>query len=271
MGTEALFRLENLDFLYGSYAALKDLSLSVFRGEIVGLLGPNGAGKTTLLKLLGGLHRHSGGKAWFASRPLRLWDRRAFARKVAYLPQQARVLFPFTAREVVLMGRLPHQTGTFFESAHDRARVSEALELTGCTELADRYFQDLSGGEQQLICLASALAQDPEVLLLDEPTAFLDLRHQLQILEILEALHSQQSVTMVLVTHDLNIAQALCTRLVFLKAGRLVREVWDPEDHPVAPDLIEEVFDVRADRIPDAGIRLHVRPPAAGRRDPESR
>lgn len=247
-----VYRLESLSYTYGSHPALREISTRIVGNEIVGIVGPNGAGKSTLIKLIGGLMRGWQGAIHFQGRPLGAWKRREIAKRVAYVPQQAQMPFPYTAREVVLMGRLPHQDGSFFESARDRDRVDRALEVTDCGHLADRSFGSLSGGERQLVVLASALAQDPEVLLLDEPTVFLDLKHQLAISRILSELHRQHGVTLVLVTHDLNMAQAFCTRVLAMKDGRLVADRTRPDSTEaltLEAGLIEQVFDVRAESI----------------------
>jgi iron complex transport system ATP-binding protein len=242
-----IYSLRSLGHRFDDLEVLSNITFSVAKGEIVGLVGPNGAGKTTLLRILCGLLRGWKGELDFMARPIRNWDRQAFARVVAYLPQQTRIAFPYTVREVVLMGRLPHQDGSFFESRADHARVEEVLDLTGCSHLASRYFQELSGGEQQLVSLASALAQDPSVLLLDEPTVFLDLRHQLQIYQILSRLQQANRTTLIIVTHDLGLAQSFCRRLLFLKQGK-IRADLSSESGPIkiGPQLIEEVFDVKA-------------------------
>jgi iron complex transport system ATP-binding protein len=243
-----VFRARNLGHRFGDFHALRDLSFSIGAGEILGVVGPNGAGKTTLLRILCGLLRGWSGRIDFQGKPIGAWDRRAFARQVAYLPQQATIAFPYTAGEVVLMGRLPHQNGGFFESEEDHRRVEEALRLTDCEPLSRRFFHDLSGGEQQLVGLASALAQDPTVLLLDEPTVFLDLRHQLQIYRILKNLHETRGLTLIVVTHDLDLAQSFCSRLLLLKGGVIAADIRaargsGPE---ISSDLIENVFDVKA-------------------------
>jgi iron complex transport system ATP-binding protein len=246
----SVYALRSLSHRFDDLEVLRDITFSISKGEIVGLVGPNGAGKTTLLRILCGLLRGWKGQLEFMSRPIRGWDRREFARVVAYLPQQTRIAFPYTVREIVLMGRLPHQDGSFFESREDHMRVSEVLELTGCAHLASRYFQDLSGGEQQLVSLASALAQDPSVLLLDEPTVFLDLRHQLQIYDILQHLQQANRMTLVIVTHDLSLAQSFCSRLLCLKDGRVVADLsGDAGTIMMEARLIEKVFDVKATEI----------------------
>jgi iron complex transport system ATP-binding protein len=247
--TGDLYRLEGVGYSYGAIPALEEIGTHVAAHEIVGLVGPNGAGKSTLLKLLGGLLRGWRGAIHFQGIPLERWKRCEIAKRVAYVPQQAHITFPYTAREVVLMGRLPHQDGSFFETGRDREQVDRALALTDCRHLADRPFGSLSGGERQLVVLASALAQEPQVLLLDEPTVFLDLKHQLAISSILSELHRDHGVTLILVTHDLNMAQAFCSRVLAIKDGRLsavVTRLAGADALTFGADVIEDVFEVRA-------------------------
>jgi ABC-type cobalamin/Fe3+-siderophores transport system ATPase subunit len=255
-----IYRARGLGYRFGGLHALDDLSFAIRAGEILGVVGPNGAGKTTLLRILCGLLRGWSGDLAFRGRPIGAWDRRAFARRVAYLPQQAGIAFPYTAREVVLMGRLPHQNGGFFESDEDHRRVEEALRLTDCEKFSRRLYHDLSGGEQQLVGLASALAQDPTVLLLDEPTVFLDLRHQLQIYRILKDLHDARGLTLVVVTHDLDLAESFCSRLLVLKGGALAADIPAAGDSgpEITSDLIERVFGVRASESRSEGGRRRI-------------
>lgn len=243
----SIFEILDLQFRYGDSEVLRKISLEIGRGEILGIVGPNGAGKTTLLRILCGLLRGWTGKLSFMGRAFDTWERRALARLIGYLPQQTRIAFPFTVQEVALMGRLPYQAGQFFDTRADHERIQEVLQLTDTLHLAKRYFQDLSGGEQQLVSLASALAQDPSVLLLDEPTVFLDLKHQLQIYRILKDLHDSHGLDLIMVTHDLNLAQSFCDRLIFMKQGEIVADLRSTEGRPqVPPSLIEQVFEVRA-------------------------
>lgn len=243
----SIYELRDLCFRYGDFEVLRNVSLDIEQGAILGIVGPNGAGKTTLLRILCGLLKGWTGRLSFRNRAFGSWERRALARLIGYLPQQTRIAFPFTVHEVALMGRLPHQTGSFFDTSADHERVRQVLGLTDSFHLADRYFQDLSGGEQQLVSLASALAQDPSVLLLDEPTVFLDLKHQLQIYRILKELHDEQGLDLIVVTHDLNLAQSFCDRLIFMKSGEIVADIHGNGEPPeVSPALIEQVFEVRA-------------------------
>ena len=228
---------------------LREIDIEIARGEIVGIIGPNGAGKSTLLKILGGLLAHWTGDALFKNRSLHQWNRRQLAQQIAYVPQHTHIAFPYSVREVVLMGRLPHQGASFFETGEDLDQVDQALRMTDSLELSDRYFNELSGGERQLVVLASALAQEPDTLLLDEPTVFLDLKHQLLICRILKTLHETRQLTLVLVTHDLNLAQSFCDRIFFLKHGRVMAECCQRDEAGLIlePDVIAEVFEIRAE------------------------
>lgn len=243
--SESLFEVRSLSHQFGTRRVLEELDLSIQPGEVISILGPNGAGKTTLIRILCRLQGGWHGEILYRRQKLQKWPRRVFARQIAYVPQQVEVSFSFTARDVVLMGRLPHQEGQFFETAEDDLIVREMLELTGAAPFADRYFHDLSGGERQLVVLASALAQEPQVLVLDEPTSFLDLKHQLQIYRILKRQHEEEGKTLILVTHDLNLAQSFSSRIILLKAGKKVAEVGPFGDFPVlTPELVGEVFDL---------------------------
>jgi len=203
---------------------LDDVSVTVERGSLTGLLGPNGCGKTTLLNLLSGVLQPSHGEVSLNGISLTGRSRRDIARHLAVVPQETHPAFDYTVMEMVLMGRHPH-LGTFeLEGPSDLALARDALAATGTDHLAGRAYMTLSGGEKQRVVIASALTQSPEVLLLDEPTASLDLGYQLEVAALLRRLNRDRGVTMVLATHDLNLAASLCDRLILMRDGRVVAQ-----------------------------------------------
>ena len=204
--------------------ALRAASVTVARGSLTGLLGPNGCGKTTLLKLLAGVLQPDAGSVTLNGRPLTAMSRRDVARHVAVVPQETHPAFDFTVMEMVLMGRHPHLGVFQLEGPRDFAIAREALAATGTAHLAERQYMTLSGGEKQRVVIASALAQSADVLLLDEPTAALDLGYQLEVASLLRRLNRERGVTMVLATHDLNLAASLCDTLVLLRGGRVLAQ-----------------------------------------------
>jgi iron complex transport system ATP-binding protein len=215
----------HVSFTYGGERlVLDDVSAGVARGSIVGLLGPNGSGKTTLLRLLAGTRTPLRGEIAIEGVPVRSLSRRELARRIAVVPQETHSAFDFTAIEIVLMGRYAHLGPFELEGPDDMAIAREALAATGTAALARRRFATLSGGEKQRVVIASALAQASDVLLLDEPTASLDLGFQLEIASVLARLNQERGVTMVVSTHDLNLAASLCSALVLLKEGRVLAE-----------------------------------------------
>lgn len=207
-------------FGYGDRAVIDDVSLTVAAGEAVGILGPNGSGKSTLLRLLSGVLTPSAGRVELRGRPLAAHTRAELARSLAVVPQETVIEFPFSVTEVVLMGRAPHVGGFAFENAHDVAVARAAMTRTGVLDLADRSILELSGGERQRVILARALAQEAPVLLLDEPAAFLDIRHEVEIYDLLHDLQGE-GATVVTVLHDLNLAALYCDRVILLDGGRI--------------------------------------------------
>jgi iron complex transport system ATP-binding protein len=206
---------------------LEDVSLTVRAGEFVALAGPNGAGKSTLLRLLAGTLVPTEGVVEVDGVPLRQLGRRALARRVAVLPQRLTLSFEATVEDLVFLGRTPHAPALAAfrgPSARDRAAVEEALAVTGTAPFRRRAFQELSGGEQQRVALALALAQEPEALLLDEPTSHLDPGHALEILDLVAGLHTRRGVTVVAVFHDLNLAALYAERLVLLHRSRVAAD-----------------------------------------------
>jgi iron complex transport system ATP-binding protein len=216
-----ILTLEGVSFSYGAAPLFRDLGFTVRSGEFIGLLGPNGCGKTSLLQLIAGVSRPERGRILLQGKSLNEIPRNEIARMVSVLPQETFVEFPFTALEVVLMGRSPYLKRFQWEGPRDLEIAQEAMRLTDCLEFAERDVRSLSGGERERVLLARALAQEPKILLLDEPTTHLDLKHQSEIFRLLRKLHVQQGLTLIVVLHDLNFAATACQRLLLLAGGRL--------------------------------------------------
>ena len=226
-----IYRLAEVGYGYpGSRAlALREMTLNIARGEFLGVIGPNGSGKSTLLKLLAGFLAPRSGVVTLADRSIDRYTTLELARQIAVVPQHVHFIFPFTVEEIVRMGRLPHRssgvtlTGGGRASVGDQAIVRAALEQLGLDTLADRSILELSGGERQKVLVARALVQQPKILLLDEPTAFLDLHHQVAVFRIMKELN-RQGMTVVAVSHDLNLAALYSQRLVLMEQGRIRKE-----------------------------------------------
>ena len=227
------------------------VSLDIAAGEAVGILGPNGSGKTTLLRLLSGSAKPLSGRVRLGDADVLTFSRRALARRIAVVPQETSLAFDYTVLEIVLMGRYPH-LGTFeVEGAGDMAIAMAALESTGTASFASRPFRTLSGGEKQRVVIAAALAQletsasgseASALLVLDEPTASLDLKYQFEIGALLRRIHDERGITVLLSTHDLRFAAALCHRLVLLAQGRVLAQGTPAE--VLTPALVGRLFDV---------------------------
>ncbi|HEY8492473.1 MAG TPA: ABC transporter ATP-binding protein [Myxococcota bacterium] len=239
--------LEGVTLRLGTRQVLAGAELSVAPGEVVGLLGRNGAGKTSLLRVACGLVAPDAGAVWLEGRPLAAWRRRERARAVAFVPQETHFPFPFTVAEVVLMGRAPHLGWLGFESRHDLDAAHDAMTQLGIEALAERPVPSLSGGERQLAVVARALAQEPRLLLLDEPTAFLDLRHRLDVLARVRAFAAAGGSALV-VSHDLGLAARACDRLALLAGGRILAA--GPPAEVLVPELLREAFAIEAHVVP---------------------
>jgi iron complex transport system ATP-binding protein len=229
----------------GAPRVLDGVSLSVPRGSIVGLIGPNGSGKTTLIRLLSGTLKPTTGSVALDGIPLSTLSRRDLARHVAVVPQDTHVTFDFSAIEIVLMGRYAHLGAFALEGPDDFAIARQALAATGTTALESRQFATLSGGEKQRVVIASALAQASDILLLDEPTTALDVGFQFEITTLLAQLNRERGTTMVVSTHDLNLAATLCTELILIRGGRVLAQGKTREI--LTADNIRQLYNVEAD------------------------
>ena len=234
------------------------VTLEVAPGALVGVLGPNGSGKTTLLRLAAGALRPDAGHVRVGGREVRSVPRRELARRLAVVPQETALAFDYTALEVVLMGRYPHLGAFEIEGPADLGAAAAAMSATGTAPLAERAFRTLSGGEKQRVVIASALAQldagngasstaasTDSLLLLDEPTASLDVRYQLEVMSLLRRLHDTRGMTIVLTTHDLRFARAMCTEIVRLARGRLLAS--GPPARVLTPARLSELFEIDAE------------------------
>jgi iron complex transport system ATP-binding protein len=244
------FQIKNLSFRFPSSPfKLDSLDLSIEKGELVGFLGPNGAGKSTLLRLMAGLLKPQKGEIFVERRALLTVDIRTRAKKVAFVAQSTDFPFPLSVWEIVEMGRHPFLGRFERMSSKDKSICERALELCDVQDFRDRFYHELSGGEKQRVLLASALAQTPEALLLDEPTLSLDLEHQMKLFEIIHMLHRTEGLTVIVATHELNLANRFLDRLVLMKNGKI--EADGKPAKILTPARIQSVLNVEVDLLKD--------------------
>lgn len=221
---EATFTLKNASFEVPGRTLLQPLSLTFPPGKVTGLIGHNGSGKSTLLKMLGRHHAASSGEVLLNQQPVGRWKSKAFARQVAYLPQQLPAAEGMTVRELVAIGRYPWHGALGRFGQEDRDRVEDAIAQVGLNAFAGRLVDSLSGGERQRAWLAMMVAQNSRCLLLDEPTSALDIAHQVEVLALIKALSQQRGLTVIAVLHDINMAARYCDHLVALRQGVMIAE-----------------------------------------------
>lgn len=215
-------RVSNLSYSYGKSIVLNDISFQIERGDFIIIIGPNGSGKTTLLRLLAGIISAGSGQIEVDGDSVGKYSKKSLARKIAYVPQMASADIPFTVSEVVLMGRSPHMGMLGLEKEKDLIKSREAMKFTELDHLSTRRLNQLSGGECQRVFIARAICQETEIILLDEPTASLDLAHQTRIMDLMERLQKERDVTVVMVSHDVNLAAMYGRTLLLLRDGRIV-------------------------------------------------
>ena len=242
---------DNVSFRYapGAPLVVDGVSVRLSEGAFVGILGPNGSGKTTLLRLLSGTRQPTSGRVLLDDRPLEHLSRRAVARQIAVVPQETELAFEYRAIEIVLMGRHAHLGMFAVEGPEDLRIAEQSMAATGTAHLANRLFHELSGGEKQRVVIAGALAQSANLLLLDEPTASLDLGYQLEIATLLRRLNEEHGVAMAISTHDLNLAASICRELVMMRDGRVIAA--GPTNEVLRPDTVRALYDV------DADVQMH--------------
>jgi len=249
-----MIEVNSISFRYHDDWVLEDVSFRAERGEFVGLIGPNGSGKTTLLKILYGLLTPQKGEILFELVPIKKMERADIAKRIAVVAQETHLLFPFSVLETVLMGRSPYLGHLMFENEKDLEIAKKAMEWTKIVPFSERHMDELSGGERKRVFIARALAQEPEVILLDEPTASLDIQHQIDFLDLILTLNRERGLTIIMASHDINIASEFCDRLILLQGGRIY-QMGTPEQ-VITKDNIETVYgcEVWIDRNPISGI-----------------
>lgn len=219
-----MISVKDLHFAYQDADVLNGISFEISTGEMVAIMGPNSSGKSTLLHIICGVLRPRTGEVLISSRPIQALSRREIAKSVALVPQIQAAGLPFTVAQTVLMGRNPHRSALSFDNDNDLRVVTNALLMTDTYHLRDRYLDELSGGERQRVTIAKALAQDTLCLLMDEPTAFLDVKHQISVMEMLRKLNLERGVTILFVSHDISIAAVFCRRVILIRDGIVIAD-----------------------------------------------
>jgi len=238
-----LLTISDVTFSYPGQSLFTDFSITVNQGDVIGVIGPNGAGKSTLLQIMNGLLKYDSGEIFLKDQNLGSLSRREIAREIAFVPQYTVVAHAFTVMEIVLMGRFPYKSMLALDSNKDIKIVEKMLKVTGAAEFANRQFSTLSGGEKQRVILASALTQEPSLLLLDEPTSALDIYYQLHIFNTLANLNRDSGIAIVMAVHDLNLAGKFCNRIWLLDGpGKFLDG--SPTDI-LKPEILEPVFHVK--------------------------
>ena len=236
-------RIRGVEFGYGSEAVLKGISIEIPQGEMLSIVGPNGAGKTTLLRCINRILKPRRGVIMVNGKSIEEMSRREIAKKMGYVPQSTHQVFPNTVFDVILMGRRPHFAWKCNEK--DIEKVLETLKMLGIEHLAMRDITELSGGQQQKVFIARALAQEPEILLLDEPTSNLDIKHQLEVMNIIKSITNERGITAIMAIHDLNLASRYADRVIMMHKGKIFA-VGSPEE-VLTPENIREVYGVEAE------------------------
>ena len=246
-----MLALRNVSYSYETVAAVRDISLEIGAQQLVALTGPNGSGKSTLLKIIARVHAAHAGEVWFEEKRIADWPAKEYARRVGYLPQDPDPTFPMRAIDVVVTGRAPYLGRFAWESDRDWQEARAALELCDAAHLADRYFDEMSGGERKRVFLARVLAGTPRLIVLDEPLAALDLSHVQQFSQLLREIVDRTGCTVIFAAHDLNWAAAHSDRMLVMQSGTLALDA-TPES-VMRPDVMRAFFGFDAETVASGG------------------
>lgn len=235
-----IMRVEHLDRFYGDKHVLKDIHFSIKQGESIGIIGPNGSGKTSLLELLAGVAKPKAGHVYYQGQNIKHYAKKEFAQSVAVLQQEALPAIDFTVRQIVEMGRYPYQNWLGEEKTDVSEFIDQIMEKMGLTSLAHRELSHLSGGERQRVALAKIMVQQPTLVMLDEPTTYLDIGHQIQLMDEIRSWQRATNLTVVSVLHDLNLAALYCEQLILMHQGQIVKK-GTPEEI-IQKEVIQSVY-----------------------------
>ena len=243
-----LLSLEHVFFNYGndrngfSKFYLDDINLTFNKGEFVSLLGPNGCGKSTILKIITGILKVENGNLLLNNRDYKSISRKNLAKTIAFVPQNFSTIFPFSIYEIVMMGRTPYLNLIGYETGKDKKIVEEALELVEISHLKNHGINEVSGGEAQLAFIARAIVQEPEIILLDEPNAHLDIKHQVSIFSLIKKINREKNLLVITVSHDLNLAGYYSDRIILMKSGKIFSD--DNAEKILTSENIKNVFEI---------------------------
>ena len=245
----SLIKLSNIDFSYNSSQSsnfsLENINIEIEKGDFLSILGPNGSGKSTLIKILSGYLKPKSGKVLLDNKILTHYSPKELAKKIAYVPQLPASIYPFSVYEIVAMGRYPYLGISGFERERDKEKILEIAKLLELEHILDKGISEISGGEIQRTFIARAMVQEPQILLLDEPNAHLDIKHQLSIFNLLKKLNEENGITIITVMHDLNLSKYYSSRILMLKEGKVF--LIGVPSIAITKENILSVFDVNVD------------------------
>lgn len=236
-----ILSLNNVSFAYKNNIIIKNINLNIQKGEFISIIGPNGAGKSTLLKIIAGLLTPQEGETKIQQQTLKKINKSQLAKQISYLPQNTYYFDSLTVKEIVYLGRIPYLKNKFFPDTEDQNEVEKAIEIAGIQHLTNRYIHELSGGEKQLTFIAKLISQKTEMMLLDEPTTFLDIKHTIKIMNVIKQLNQQDDITIIASMHDLNIAAMYSDKIALMKKGEIIS--FDQPHKVLTYKKIKEAFE----------------------------